>query len=93
MTTIRANWRTPAVILICGCLIGIIGFGPRATLGFFLTPMSSAYGWSRDVFSLALALQMLLWGVGVPFTGAIADRFGSIRCSASARCSTQPAWR
>ena len=93
MTTIRANWRTPAVILICGCLIGMIGFGPRSTLGFFLTPMSSAYGWSRDVFSLALALQMLLWGVGVPFTGAIADRFGSIRCSASARCSTQPAWR
>ena len=36
------SWRTPAVILICGCLISMIGFGPRATLGFFLTPMSTA---------------------------------------------------
>ena len=79
MTAIRANWRTPAVILICGCLIGMIGFGPRSALGFFLTPMSSAYGWGRDVFSLALALQMLLWGVGQPFAGAVADRFGSIQ--------------
>jgi MFS family permease len=79
MSVVRANWRTPAVILICGCLIGMIGFGPRSALGFFLTPMSTAYGWSRDVFSLALALQMLLWGAAVPFTGAIADRFGSIQ--------------
>ena len=79
MTAMRANWRTPAVILVCGCLIGMIGFGPRSALGFFLTPMSAAHGWGRDVFSLALALQMLLWGVGQPFAGAIADRFGSIQ--------------
>ena len=79
MSFAQANWRTPAVILVCGCLIGLIGFGPRSALGFFLTPMSSAYGWGRDVFSLALALQMLLWGAGAPFTGAIADRFGAIQ--------------
>ncbi len=29
------SWRTPAVIVVCGCLISTIGFGPRATLGFF----------------------------------------------------------
>jgi MFS family permease len=79
MSLAQANWRTPAVILVCGCLIGLIGFGPRSALGFFLTPMSSGYGWGRDVFSLALALQMLLWGAGAPFTGAIADRFGAIQ--------------
>ncbi len=73
-----ANWRTPAIILICGCLIGVLGFGPRSALGFFLTPMSSAQGWGRDVFALALALQMLLWGVAQPFVGAIADRFGPV---------------
>src|SRR6185436_8220950 len=33
----------------------------------------------RDVFSLALALQMLMWGVGQPFAGAIADRYGTAR--------------
>jgi MFS family permease len=73
------GWRTPAVILICGCLIGTIGFGPRSALGFFLTPMSSAHGWGRDVFSLAMALQMLVWGAAQPFAGGIADRYGPSR--------------
>jgi MFS family permease len=48
-------------------------------MGFFLTPMSSTYGWSREVFSLALAIQMLLWGAAQPFCGALADRFGPMR--------------
>ena len=43
-------WRTPLVILICGGLIGAIGFGPRAALGLFLTPMSAANSWSREVW-------------------------------------------
>jgi MFS family permease len=79
MSIVRANWRTPAVILVCGCLIGTIAFGPRAGLGFFLTPMSAAHGWGRDVFALAMGLQMLLWGIGQPFAGALADRFGAIQ--------------
>ena len=64
------------VILACGCLIGVLGFGPRSGMGFFLTPMSSAHGWGRDLFALALAIQMLLWGAAQPFAGAMADRFG-----------------
>ena len=71
------SWRTPAVILICGCTIAVIGFGARSGLGFFLTPISTAHGWGRDVFALALALQMLLWGAGQPFAGGLADRFGA----------------
>src|SRR5262249_46181428 len=70
-------WRAPAVIVLCGCLSGMLGFGARAGLGFFLTPMSSEYGWGRDVFALALAIQMLLWGAAQPFAGALADRFGA----------------
>jgi MFS family permease len=73
------TWRTPAVILICGCLIALIGFGARSGLGFFLTPMSQANGWGREVFSLALGIQMLLWGIAQPFAGGIADRYGSVR--------------
>lgn len=73
------GWRTPVVIVVCGCLISMISFGPRATLGFFLTPMSQANGWGRDVFGLALAIQNILWGMGQPFAGAIADRFGTMR--------------
>jgi MFS family permease len=73
-----AGWRTPLVVLTCGCLIGAIGFGPRAALGLFLTPMSSAYEWNREIFSLALAIQVIVWGAAQPFMGAVADRFGSM---------------
>jgi MFS family permease len=73
------NWRTPFVIIACGCLIGMLSFGPRSSLGFFVQPMSSEFSWGRDVFGLALAIQNLLWGLGQPFAGAIADRFGILR--------------
>jgi MFS family permease len=73
------NWRTPLVIVVCGCLIGILTFGPRSTFGFFMQPMSREFSWGRDVFGLALAIQNLLWGIGQPIAGAIADRFGSLR--------------
>jgi MFS family permease len=74
-----AGWRTPAVVLVCGCLISLIGFGPRSALGFFLTPMSSDNGWSREVFALSVAMQTLLYGAAQPFSGALADRFGTVR--------------
>ena len=74
-----ASWRTPAVLIACGCVIAVISFGPRSSLGFFLTPLSSANGWGRDVFGLALAIQNLLWGLGQPFAGAIADKYGAPR--------------
>jgi hypothetical protein len=51
------GWRSPVVILLCGCVISLVSFGPRATLGFFLTPQSQANGWGRDVFAFALAQQ------------------------------------
>ena len=74
-----SNWRTPLVIIICGCAIALLGFGPRSSLGFFIQPMSREFTWGRDVFGLALALQNLLWGLGQPIAGAIADRFGVLR--------------
>lgn len=67
------------LIVVAGCLIAMLTFGPRSTAGFFLLPMSSQFGWGRDVFGLALALQNLLWGLGSPFAGAIADRFGTVK--------------
>ena len=74
-----ASWRTPAVVLVCGCLIAVIGFGPRSSFGFFLTPLSTANGWGREVFALSVAMQTLIYGAAQPFSGAIADRFGTIR--------------
>jgi MFS family permease len=71
------GWRTPMVVLVCGCIIAMVSFGPRSSLGFFLTPLSSANGWGREVFAFAVAIQNLLWGIGQPFAGAIADRYGT----------------
>ena len=73
------DWRTPAVVVACGCLIAMISFGPRSSLGFFLTPLSQTNHWGRDVFAFAVAIQNLLWGIGQPFAGGIADRFGTNR--------------
>jgi MFS family permease len=73
------TWRTPLVIIICGCAIALLSFGPRSSVGFFIQPIGREFGWGRDVFGLALALQNLLWGLGQPIAGAIADRFGVLR--------------
>jgi len=73
------NWRTPLAIIVCGCAIALLSFGPRSSLGFFIQPMSRDLSLGRDVFGLALAFQNLLWGLGQPVAGAIADRFGVLR--------------
>jgi MFS family permease len=78
-TPAAVGWRTPLVIIICGCVIALLSFGPRSSLGFFVQPMGREFSWGRDVFGLALAIQNLLWGLGQPVAGAIADRFGVLR--------------
>ncbi|KAB0264470.1 MFS transporter [Microvirga brassicacearum] len=70
---------SPELIVLSGCLIALITFGPRASAGLFQIPMTVEFGWGRDVFGLAIAVQNLLWGIGQPFAGAVADRFGAVR--------------
>ena len=70
------DWRTPVVIVITGCVIAAVGYGVRSTFGLFLTPITTDMGWSRETFALALAIQNLMWGIGMPVAGAVADRYG-----------------
>ncbi len=72
-------WRTPTSVLVAGCIILCIGLGVRSGFGLFLQPMSLDNGWGRETFSLAMAVQNLLWGVFGPFAGGIADRYGAGR--------------
>lgn len=71
--------RLPWSIIIAGCLVGLMTFGPRSAMGFFQLPMLGDRGWDRTVFGLAMALQNLSWGLGQPVFGAIADKFGTWR--------------
>ncbi len=75
----RPDWRSPVVVVLGGCLIAMLAFGPRSALGFFLTPLSATHGWGRDIYALAIAMQSLLYGAAQPFAGALADRFGAQR--------------
>ncbi|MDP6811779.1 MAG: MFS transporter, partial [Alphaproteobacteria bacterium] len=67
------------LVLLAGCLIALLGLGIRAGFGLFLAPMSVDLGWGREIFALAIAIQNLIWGIGQPFAGMIADRYGSGR--------------
>jgi MFS family permease len=69
----------PELIILAGCLIAILTFGPRSAVGIFQLPILQERGWSTGIFSSAMALQYLCWGLGQPFAGAMADRFGSAR--------------
>ena len=78
-STSRTAKTVPWLIIICGCIIAALTFGPRSAMGFFQLPMLAEKGWDRTTFGLAMALQNLFWGLGLPFFGAIADRFGTWR--------------
>jgi len=71
--------RLPWLIIICGCLIAALTFGPRSAMGFFQLPMLAEKGWDRTTFGLAMAIQNLAWGIGTPIFGALADKFGTWR--------------
>ena len=64
-------------IMLGGSVVLSIALGIRHGFGLFLTPMSDEFGWGRETFSLAIALQNLIWGLTQPLTGALADRIGA----------------
>jgi MFS family permease len=66
-------------ILIASGIILTLSMGVRHGLGFWMQPISQANGWTRETFSLALAMQNLMWGLFGPFAGMAADRYGTMR--------------
>ncbi|AYC33687.1 MFS transporter [Pseudomonas cavernae] len=72
-------WRTTGWVLLGAALILALSLGIRHGFGLFLAPMSADFGWGREVFAFAIALQNLIWGLAQPFAGALADRFGATK--------------
>ena len=78
-----SGWWSTAFVVGCGCLIALITYGLRTSFGLFAAPIGEGRGWSPEVFALAIAIQNLVWGIGQPFAGAVADRYGSARILAA----------
>ncbi|MBL0370573.1 MFS transporter [Rhizobium sp. KVB221] len=79
MTAASRTQTLPWAIIVAGSLIAMITFGPRSAMGFFQLPLLADTGWDRQTFGFAMALQNLFWGVGQPFFGAFADKYGTAR--------------
>lgn len=75
----KARWNSPLAAVLCGGVIMGLALGARHVQGLFLLPMTMERGWSREQFALAIALQNLVWGLAMPLTGMLADKFGSAR--------------
>jgi len=72
---LRNRWL---IVIVAGVIMGA-ALGVRHVQGLFLQPVVATQGWSRESFGIALAIQNLVWGVAQPFTGMVADRFGSVK--------------
>ncbi|RZL32313.1 MAG: MFS transporter [Rubrivivax sp.] len=64
-------------VLLCGAMIVTLSMGIRHGFGFWLQPIITERGWTRETFSFALAIQNLAWGAAGPVAGMLADRFGA----------------
>jgi len=71
--------KLPVIAITCACVIALLAFGPRSAMGFFQLPILQDTGWDRATFGMAMALQNLFWGMGQPFFGVVADKFGTWR--------------
>jgi MFS family permease len=50
--------------------------GLRATPGVLIVPLETEFGWSRATISLAIGINIFLYGLIGPFAAAVMDRFG-----------------
>lgn len=66
-------------LLLCGAAIVVLTMGVRHGFGLWLQPITQAHGWLREDFSIAIAIQNLVWGLAGIFSGMLADRFGAFR--------------
>ncbi|MYM82612.1 MFS transporter [Duganella sp. FT50W] len=73
--------RAPTLktVLLATGVVLTLAMGVRHGFGFWMQPISQANGWTRETYSLAQAMQNLMWGAIGPFAGMAADRFGTMR--------------
>ncbi len=75
MITSGISRQTWLILIGAGVLLSL-GMGLRQSLGLFLTPVTSDLAITAAQFTLAIAVQNVVWGLSQAPVGAIADRFG-----------------
>jgi len=55
-------------------ILGAAGF--RAASGVLITPLEEEFGWSRGTISLAVSVNLILFGLTAPLAATLMDRFG-----------------
>jgi MFS family permease len=73
---ITASANQARLILIGTAVLLSLGMGIRQSLGLFLTPVTQDLALTAADFTLAVAVQNIVWGLSQALVGAIADRFG-----------------
>lgn len=53
--------------------------GIRQAMGLYVKPLSDELGFGREVFSMAIAIANIVWGITAPFSGAVSDKYGTGR--------------
>jgi MFS family permease len=66
-------------VLICGAAIVTLAMGIRHGFGLWLQPITTQYGWTRENFAFAIAIQNLSWGITGIAAGMLADKFGAFK--------------
>lgn len=64
-------------IMIMGFLVTLLSTGARFSVGPFMGPMLADFQFSNTHLSTVVAAGMLLYGLGMPVAGRLADRFGT----------------
>lgn len=69
---IHPGWIAVAVTF--ATLMATAGF--RSAPSVLIVPLEDAFGWSRSEISLAVAINVLLFGLVAPFAAALMEKFG-----------------
>jgi MFS family permease len=69
---IHPGWIAVAVTFVT--LMATAGF--RSAPSVLIVPLEKAFGWSRSDISLAVAINILLFGLVSPFAAALMEKFG-----------------
>ena len=77
---VHPAWPVAAVAFVA--LLGAAGF--RAAPGVLMLPLQDEFGWSRGTLSLAVGVNLVLFGLSAPFAAALMDRFGIRRVTTAA---------